>query len=151
MRRLRSADLATMRATNALFAEAFGEDGGDAYAERPPSDAWLRAVLRRGDIIVLAALAGDTVVGGLVAYELTKFEQECREFYIFDLAVDAAHRRRGIATALIGWLQRHAARRQGWVVYVQADYRDPPAVALYSKLGACEEVLHFDLPVLPPA
>jgi aminoglycoside 3-N-acetyltransferase I len=147
IRRLRAADLPAMRAMNAMFAAAFGADGGDAYAVRPPSDAWLRRWLARADVIALAALQGDAVVGGLVAYELMKFEQERREFQLFDLAVAEGHRRRGIATALIGWLQRHAARRRGWVVYVQADHRDPPAIALYSKLGAREEVLHFDLPV----
>jgi len=30
---------------------------------------------------------------------------------------------------------------------VQADHGDDPAIALYDKLGAREEVLHFDLPV----
>jgi aminoglycoside 3-N-acetyltransferase I len=28
---------------------------------------------------------------------------------------------------------------------VQADYVDPPAIALYTKLGRREEVLHFDI------
>lgn len=33
------------------------------------------------------------------------------------------------------------------MIYVQADYVDPPAIALYEKLGVREEVLHFDIPV----
>jgi aminoglycoside 3-N-acetyltransferase I len=33
------------------------------------------------------------------------------------------------------------------VIYVQADHVDPPAVALYTKLGVREDVLHFDIPV----
>jgi aminoglycoside 3-N-acetyltransferase I len=33
------------------------------------------------------------------------------------------------------------------VIFVQADYGDDPAIALYSKLGTREEVLHFDIPV----
>jgi aminoglycoside 3-N-acetyltransferase I len=89
----------------------------------------------------------DEVVGGLAAYELRKFEQERSEIYIYDLAVAAAHRRRGIATALIARLTEHAVARGAYVVYVQADYVDPPAIALYSKLGQREEVLHFDIPV----
>jgi aminoglycoside 3-N-acetyltransferase I len=31
------------------------------------------------------------------------------------------------------------------VIFVQADPGDAPAVALYSKLGAREDVLHFDI------
>jgi aminoglycoside 3-N-acetyltransferase I len=34
---------------------------------------------------------------------------------------------------------------------VQADYGDDPAVALYTKLGVREDVMHFDLPPLPRA
>ncbi len=52
-----------------------------------------------------------------------------------------------MATALIGHLQTVAAERGAWVIYVQADYGDDPAVALYEKLGTREEVMHFDIPV----
>jgi aminoglycoside 3-N-acetyltransferase I len=61
--------------------------------------------------------------------------------------VDEAHRREGIATALIEELRRIAAARGAYVIYVQADYGDDPAIALYTKLGAREDVLHFDIPV----
>ena len=52
-----------------------------------------------------------------------------------------------MATALIRRLQQIARERGAWVVFVQADYGDDPAVALYSKLGVKEEVMHFDLPL----
>ena len=87
------------------------------------------------------------MVGGLVAYELDKFERARREVYIYDLAVAAPHRRRGIATALIGHLRDIAARRGAWVIYVQADHGDDPAIALYEKLGIREDVMHFDIAV----
>lgn len=97
--------------------------------------------------IALVALREGLVVGGLAAYELVKFEQERSEVYIYDLAVDAACRRQGIATALISRLQELAAQCGAWVVFVQADPGDEPAIALYAGLGTREEVLHFDLPV----
>jgi ribosomal protein S18 acetylase RimI-like enzyme len=78
---------------------------------------------------------------------LDKFERMRREVYIYDLAVAAEHRRRGIATMLIKRLREIAAERGAWVVYVQADYGDYPAIALYEKLGNREEVLHFDITV----
>src|SRR6185295_10721624 len=98
-------------------------------------------------VVALVALAGGAVVGGLVAYELDKFEQARREIYIYDLAVAEPHRRRGIATALIERLRTIAAARGAWVIYVQADHGDDPAIALYETLGAREDVLHFDIPV----
>ncbi|HWI14830.1 MAG TPA: GNAT family N-acetyltransferase, partial [Burkholderiales bacterium] len=83
------------------------------------------------------------------AYELRKFEQERSEIYIYDLAVAAGHRRQGIATALIRKLREIAATRRAHVIFVQADtgVDDLPAVALYTKLGKREDVLHFDIAV----
>ena len=78
---------------------------------------------------------------------LDKFEQERSEIYIYDLAVSESHRRRGVATAMIRKLQLLATERGAWVVFVQADPGDDPAIALYSKLGRREDVLHFDIPV----
>jgi aminoglycoside 3-N-acetyltransferase I len=142
--RLASSDVPLMRALNALFERAFGDR--EAYGSRPPSDAYLRALLAKEHVMALVALVAEEVAGGLVAYELEKFEER-REIYIYDLAVDESHRRKGIATALIERLCEIAAERGAYVVYVQADYGDEPAIALYQKLGVREEVLHFDIEV----
>jgi aminoglycoside 3-N-acetyltransferase I len=144
LRRLAPPDLPHLRALNALFGEAFADP--ESYGAAPPDDAWLEALLAREHVIVLAALSDDAVVGGLVAYELDKFEQARREIYIYDLAVAEPYRRQGVATALIRRLQQIAAARNAWAVFVQADYGDDPAIALYEKLGVREAVLHFDLP-----
>lgn len=147
LRRLGPADVPLLRELNALFSDAF-EDRA-AYGDEPPTDAYLEGLLGTEHIVVLVALAGGEVLGGLVAYELDKFERMRRELYIYDLAVDARRRRQGIGTALIEHLRGIAARRGAWVVYVQADHGDDPAIALYAKLGTREDVLHFDIPVEP--
>ncbi len=36
------------------------------------------------------------------------------------------------------------------MVFVQADLDDDPAIALYTKLGVREDVLHFDIAPRPP-
>lgn len=145
VRRLTPADAPALRALNAFFGEAF--DDVETYGAEPPSDAYVEDLLAKDHVIALVASDGGQVVGGLVAYELDKAERARREIYIYDLAVSEGFRRRGVATALIRHVQDLAAQRGGWVVFVQADYEDPPAVALYEKLGVREEVLHFDLPV----
>lgn len=147
IRHLGRDDIPLMCALIAMFGEAFGDP--ESYAARPPSDDYLRALLDSDTFIALAAVQDDEVIGGLAAYELRKFEQERSEIYIYDLAVAAAHRRRGVATALIERLQTIAAARGAWVIFVQADTaaEDQPAIGLYSKLGTREEVLHFDIPV----
>ncbi len=146
VRRLTPGDVALLHALNAVFGEAFGEH--ETYGAEPPSDAYLRALLGKEHVIALVALVAEQVVGGLVAYELDKFERARREVYIYDLAVAEPHRRRGVATALIERLREIAVERGAWVVYVQADYGDEPALALYEKLGTREEVLHFDIKIV---
>jgi len=125
-----------------MFAQAFAEP--DSY--RPaPSAEYVGDVLGRQEVVALAAVAGDEVVGGLVAYELPKLEQARSEFYIYDLAVAEAWRRQGIATALIEETRAIARAAGGWAVFVQADYGDEAAIALYTRLGRREDVIHFDV------
>jgi aminoglycoside 3-N-acetyltransferase I len=139
------ADLLQFRALNALFGEAF--DDAETYGAQPPDDAYLEVLLNKQHVIALVARTAEQVVGGLVAYQLEKFERARSEIYIYDLAVAEAHRRQGAATALISKLREIATQRGVWVIYVQADYGDEPAIALYEKLGTREDVMHFDIEV----
>lgn len=141
--RLVAGDAARFSALNAMFGKAFND--AESYGANPPSEAYLETLLAKDHVIALVALSDGRMIGGLVAYELDKFEQERREIYIYDLAVDEAHRRQGVATALIRHLGEIAAGRGAWVIYVQADYGDEPAIALYTKLGRREDVMHFDI------
>ena len=138
-------DVALMEGMSAMFGQAFNEP--ETYGGARPSERYLRRLLGNDSFIAVAALQDGEVVGGLAAYELRKFEQERSEIYIYDLAVASAYRRQGIATALIQQLKVIAARRGAYVIYVQADLGDAPAIELYTKLGAREDVLHFDIAV----
>lgn len=145
IRQITPNDLAMMAGLLDAFGEAFDEM--DTYAANRPDEAWLRDLLSGDNFIALAAVKQDEIVGGLAAYELKKFEQQRSEIYIYDLAVRNAHRREGIATALIRKLKTIAKSRGAWVMFVQADHGDDPAIALYTKLGKREDVLHFDIPL----
>lgn len=136
-----------MRTLLATFGAAFHDP--ETYTARQPSDRYLRDLLGSESFIALAALSESVVLGGLAAYELKKFEQERSEIYIYDLAVAPPYRRQGVATALIEALRKIAAQRGAYVIYVQADTgeEDAAAIALYSKLGRREDVLHFDIVV----
>ncbi|MCE8013210.1 MAG: AAC(3)-I family aminoglycoside N-acetyltransferase [Billgrantia sp.] len=138
-------DTALMHELLTVFGEAFNEV--ETYGAARPGQAYMERLLRSDTFIALVALKGNEVVGGLAAYVLHKFEQERSEIYIYDLAVGKAHRRQGIATALIEQLQGIAAQHGAYVVYVQADHGDTPAIELYTKLGKREDVLHFDIAV----
>ncbi|MEW4570451.1 AAC(3)-I family aminoglycoside N-acetyltransferase [Tautonia sp. JC769] len=136
-------DVGEMGAMLSVFGRAFGDPEG--YDGARPSEGYLRGLLGSREFIAIAAVLEGVVVGGLAAYELRKFERERSEIYLYDLAVDEPYRRRGIATGLIDRLRGIAVERGAWVVFVQADRGDEPAIALYSKLGRREDVLHFDI------
>jgi aminoglycoside 3-N-acetyltransferase I len=142
--RLGPDDLALMQAANRLFAEVFGEEG---YQGPPAGPDHLRKLLADENFIALIAQVDGEMAGALAAYELVKFEAERSEIYIYDLAVIERYRRQGVATALIEAVRSIGREKGAWVVFVQADPPDAPAVALYDKLGTREEVLHFDISV----
>lgn len=145
IRRLAPGDMALMDALLTVFGEAF--DDPETYGAARPGRAYLERLLGGDQFIALAAVKEGAVVGGLAAYELHKFEQERSEIYIYDLAVAEPHRRQGVAAALIEELKKIAAARGSYVIFVQADHGDDPAIALYTKLGVREDVLHFDIAV----
>lgn len=131
------------RAMLGVFGREFDEPG--TYGDRQPDDEYLKHLLGSDTFVAIVACEGARVIGALAGYVLPKFEQARSEFYIYDLAVDAAHRRRGVATALIARLQSLARERGIYVIFVQADHGDDAAIALYTKLGSREDVLHFDI------
>jgi aminoglycoside 3-N-acetyltransferase I len=145
-RQLSASETGTLKALLAVFGEAF--DDVPTYQDAIPGDAYLASLLAKPHVVVLvAASSNGEVAGGLVAYQLDKFEQDRREIYIYDLAVREPHRRRGVATGLIRTLQVIAGERNACVIFVQADHGDTPAIRLYESLGVREDVYHFDIRV----
>ena len=143
VRTLEPSNLTELRSMLKMFGSAFEDE--QTYCAAQPDDAYLSALLSNPSFLAIAAFSGSEVVGGLAGYVLLKFEQARSEFYIYDLAVAEAHRRQGVASALIEELKSQARRRGVYVIFVQADYGDDPAVALYTKLGVREDVMHFDI------
>ena len=142
-RLLGASDVAAFRDMLAMFGDAF--EDRETYESKQPDDDYLSQLLSTPTFVAIAAFDGSAVVGGLVGYVLPKFEQSRSEFYIYDLAVRASHRRQGIATALIAQAKAVTLDRGVYVIFVQADYGDDAAIALYTKLGAREDVMHFDI------
>jgi aminoglycoside 3-N-acetyltransferase I len=147
VKQITSAEISLINDLLDMFGNAFNDV--ESYASNRPSPDYLKKLLDNDYFIALVALKNDEVVGGIAAYELKKFEQERSEIYIYDLAVAATHRREGIATALIEALKRIAVECGAYIIFVQSDTDevDRPAIALYSKLGIREDVLHFDIAI----
>jgi aminoglycoside 3-N-acetyltransferase I len=143
VRVLEGGDVTLLRHMLSMFGQAFGDPA--TYTERQPDDRYLGSLLASDTFVAVAAVAGGKVIGGIAAYVLHKFEQARSELYIYDLAVDEHRRRQGVATAMIDQLKNLAATRGIDVIFVQADQGDEPAIALYTKVGVREDVLHFDI------
>jgi aminoglycoside 3-N-acetyltransferase I len=143
--RLGPDEIQPMRNLLRVFAEAFRDHG--TYLSAQPPDSYLRNLLGQNHFIAMTAVSGEEIVGGLTAYVLLKFEQERSEIYIYDLGVAKEHRRKGVATTLIQYLHTLAISLNAWVIFVQADPGDEPAIRLYESLGRRENVYHFDIPM----
>lgn len=142
--RLSEDDVKSLQDLNRLFSDAF--DDPENYHSTPPTEAYLGAFLRRTDTIVIVARKEERVVGGLVAYVLDKFEQDRREVYVYDVAVDPHFQRQGIGRKMMDEVRRIAREMHASVVYVQADKADDHAVAFYRSLDPSGEspMINFD-------
>ncbi len=144
-KQIEHADVTLLKNLLSVFAQSF--DDPETYKSKIPSDTYLQSLLSKPYFIALVAMYDGDVIGGVTAYELEKPEKERREIYIYDLAISESHRRHGIATALINKLKQIAKERGAYVIFVQADQGDAPAIKLYESLGRKANVLHFDIPV----
>jgi aminoglycoside 3-N-acetyltransferase I len=113
----------------AMMAEAFEEPNETL------SDAYLDALLGRGDFWALAALQGGQVVGGLTAHALPMTRAETTELFIYDVAVRPDHQRRGIGRLLLAALRTAAAQAGIGELFVPADNEDTHALDFYRAVG----------------
>lgn len=136
-KQLTSSDSLAFHNLMTLFGEVFNQK--EDYQEKRPGEKYTQDFLNNPSHIVLVALEDEKVVGGLVGYELQKFEQERSEMYVYDLAVSNDHHRQGIGTSLIEDLKLIAQERGVYTIFLQADQDDREAVAFYQSIGMFQE------------
>lgn len=111
-------------------------------AEPPlPSETHLLELLKRNDFHAVAAFVDGIVVGGLTAYEMTMFQFEATELFIYDVAVEAAHRRTGVGKALLEFTKSLCETRGIRTCYVGAMAGDNEALRLYESAGLQRETI----------
>ncbi len=102
------------------------------------------ALLQDPSVFFLAAFAAGEPVGFVVAYELARRHGDASQLLVYEVEVDAGHRRRGIGTALMRELERIARDRgitAGWVL---TSRDNEAAMAFYRAVGGVrphEEVM----------
>lgn len=129
VRRLGVGEMELARTTLHLMAAVFNEPKGSLSA------AYVDSLLSRNDFWVLAALHNGTPIGGVTAHALPMTRSEAKELFIYDLAVQEAHQRRGVGGALVKELRKLAAEQGITVAFVPADNEDTHALSFYRALG----------------
>lgn len=145
--RINNSELNTFRELMQLFGKVFEDD--QSYQSHLSTDTYIAEFLNDPSHIVLVATDEQgTVVGGLVAYVLKKFEQQRSEVYVYDLAVSETHQRKGVGTGLFEKLKEVAKEINAYAIFVQADNADDGAIAFYRSLTNDEIIAHhFDIKV----
>ena len=140
-RRLGPKDSNQARNLIALFDRVFDEPTRPMLSE---PDLLLR--LGNEHVWVMVAMDQGEILGGLVGYELPKFETQRSELYLYDLAVASTHQGQGIGRGLLDALIAQVKTTDIWAVFVQADLGDEVPNALYQSYGYKQEkVHHYDL------
>ena len=107
------------------------EDVVRTLAEREPQVG----LLEDEATIFLAAFQGTQPVGFVFGYELPRRHGAPSILFIYELEVDAACRRQGIATRLMAELERIARSRGITEGFVLTEPDNEPANILYESLG----------------
>jgi aminoglycoside 3-N-acetyltransferase I len=112
-----------------LMAQVFEEPQGEL------PDAYVAGLLERPDFWAVAALSHEAVVGGITAHTLPLTRSAASELFIYDVAVHAAHQRRGVGRLLLDYLRSAAAEAGIAVAFVAADNEDAHALDFYRAVG----------------
>ncbi len=102
------------------------------------SAAYLDRYLANPSNHLLVAELDGQVVGFLSARRLDRLHRETTQFFIDEIEVDEAYRRRGIGAQLVGAVL-DLARVDGIEVFVLTNEANRPAVRLYENLGGLVE------------
>jgi ribosomal protein S18 acetylase RimI-like enzyme len=116
------------------------EDVLRRFAEGEPQTA----LLADDRTIFLAAFQGDEPVGFAFGYELPRRHGAPTILFVYELEVEKAYRRQGIATRLLTELLRAAP---GAAAFLLTEMGNDPANALYESLGGLRsEAVMWDFP-----
>jgi aminoglycoside 3-N-acetyltransferase I len=129
VKRLDFNDQADARRLFTILADVFEEHCA------PLSDRYLHELLCRKDFWALAAFVGDDIVGGLTAHTLPMTRTESAEIFIFDVAVQALHRNKGVGRRLLTALRKQASGAGIHELFVAADNADEHALDFYRRQG----------------
>lgn len=138
-RRLGRGDLELAPRLFALMAQVFRENQEDLRKD------YVEDLLSDSRFWVIAASAGEELVGGITAHALPLTRKVSSALFVYDVAVRADHQRRGVGRTLMNRLQMEAASEGIQEIFVLTDKEDTHAFDFYRALGgSASAVTMFD-------
>jgi len=116
----------------------------------PPTNTHLQRLLNNKSFLVFVAKTNNSLLGGLTAHVLDRYNTEKPSAYIYDIAVSPPFQRKGIGKLLIATLNDYCEKNGFSEVFVQAETDDHQAVNFYrttpnnSELQATHFTYSFD-------
>jgi aminoglycoside 3-N-acetyltransferase I len=105
------------------------------------SDKYLLELISNKTYHIFVALDGETVIGGVTAYELPMFYKQVNEMFLYEIAVKPEYRRNGIAAALIETLKDFCIKKRIKCLFVGTEKKNLAAKELYLKTGGSMEII----------
>jgi ribosomal protein S18 acetylase RimI-like enzyme len=128
----------------AIAIRRLGPEDGNVIRELAEAEP-RTALLDDPNTIVLVAFDGERPVGLTFGYELDRRHGDERILFIYEVDVDEAHRRQGIATRLLEEILRLAAEDGIRDAFLLTQPDNVPANAVYEKLsGRASEAVMWE-------
>jgi len=121
--------------------------GDEDVIRRLAENAPQTALLADDGTIFLAAFDGDDPIGFVFGYDLPRRRGAPSILFVYEIDVEPAYQRRGIAKRLLTELLRIAHTRGAAEAFVLTDHDNVAANALYASLGGVRsDVVMWDFP-----
>lgn len=121
--------------------------GDEDVIRRLAENAPQTALLADDGTIFLAAFDGDDPIGFVFGYDLPRRRGAPSILFVYEIDVEPAYQRRGIAKRLLTELLRIGHSRGAAEAFVLTDHDNVAANALYASLGGVRsDVVMWDFP-----
>ena len=98
----------------------------------------MRKLLSHTDHYLIVACSGQQPLGFLLAYLFLRADRDASMVYLYDICVDPAHRRQGVATKMLDLLKKLCCDQNVHHIWVGTSDSNAEARAFYETTGAQE-------------